>query len=71
MNQYIIAGLFTTVHMKLNNCYDVNLSLLTYLVTWSGFGAAKTAQWPSWDSTSLVNSLLPQMSELVEDAVAS
>ena len=35
----------------------------TYLGTWSGFEAAKTAPWPSRDST-LVNSLSPQMSDL-------
>ena len=43
----------------------------TYLDTWSGFEAAKTAPWPVWDSTTSVNSLSPQMSKLVEDAVAS
>ena len=37
-----------------------------YLDTWSGFEAAKTAPWPSvGDSTTLVNSLSPQMSEVV------
>ena len=45
--------------------------LLGYLDTWSGFEAAKTAPWPVGDSTTLVNSLSPQMSELVEDAVVS
>ena len=47
------------------------LYLPTYLDTWSGFEAAKTAPWPSRDSTTSVNSLSPQMSKLVEDAVAS
>ena len=45
--------------------------LLGYLDTWSGFEAATTAPCPSRDSTIVVNSLSPQMSELVEDAIAS
>ena len=54
-------------------CYQitrkpVNLAILD---TWSGFEAAKTAHDLVGDSTTLVNSLSPQMSELVEDAVAS
>ena len=40
-----------------------------YLDSWSGFEAAKTTPWPSQDSTIVVNSLSPQMSELVEDFI--
>ena len=43
--------------------------LLGYLDAWSGFEAAKTAPWPNRGLHH--NSLSPQMSELVEDAVAS
>ena len=39
--------------------------------TWSGFEAAKIAGEIFGDSTIVVNSLSPQMSELVEDAIAS
>ena len=51
--------------------------ILGYLDTWSGFEPAKTASSGSWihgrvvDSTIVVNSLSPQMSELVDDAIAS
>ena len=45
--------------------------LMTYLDTWSGFEAAKTAPWPSRRLHHLSNSLSRQMSELVVDAVAS
>ena len=47
---------------------------IKYLDTWilgCGFEAAKTVPWPSRGLTTLVNSLGPQMSELVDDAVAS
>ena len=51
--------------------YFTSLWFIFYLDTLSGLEAAKTAPWPSRDSTTLVNSLSPQMSELVEDAIAS
>ena len=47
-------------HNSLNLPRDL---LLGYLITWSGRGVG--------DSTTSVNSLSPQMSELVEDAVTS
>ena len=44
----------------------------TYLDTWSGFKAAiRLLHGRVGDSTTLVNSLSPQMSELVEDAIPS
>ena len=46
--------------------------LLTFLDTWSGFEAAiRLLHGRVGDSTTSVNSLSPQMSELVEDAIAS
>ena len=42
-----------------------------YLLTWSGFEAAKTVHGRVSHYTIVVNSLCPQMSELVEDAIAS
>ena len=51
--------------------YEGVLSLSAYMDTWNGFEAAKTAPWPGQDSTIVVNSFSPQMSELVEDAIAS
>ena len=51
------------------SCIELSI---TYLDTWSGFEAAKTAPWPSRGlHHCVVNSLSPQMSELVEDAIAS
>ena len=55
----------------LQQCIVVHHCILGYLDTWSGFEAAKTAPWPNRDSTIVVNSLSPQMSELVKDAIAS
>ena len=51
--------------------FSMSVYLLGYLDTWSGFQAAKTAPWPSRGLHIVVNSLSPQMSELVEDAIAS
>ena len=48
-----------------------NAFRLSIVYTWSGFEAAKTAPWPSRGLTIVINSLSPQMSELVEDAIAS
>ena len=42
-----------------------------YFYTKSDFEAAKTAPWPSLGLHHCVNSVSPQMSELVEDAIAS
>ena len=47
------------------------VGLPTYLDTWSGFEAAKTAPWPSRGLHHCGKFLDPQMSELVEDAIAS
>ena len=53
----------------------MNLShavILAYLDSWTGLEAANTALYGRYgDATTSVNSLSPQMSELVEDAVAS
>ena len=45
---------------------------LTYLLGYlEWLRSTKTAPWPSRDSTTVVNSLSPQMIKLVEDAIAS
>ena len=58
------------LHPWTHPAFGVKHSVLGYLDTWSGIEAAKTAPWPSLGPTTLVNSMSPQMSELVEDASA-
>ena len=49
-------------HLEIVFHFDLFLLKTQLLDTWSGFEAANTAPWPSQDSTTLVNSLSPQMS---------
>ena len=51
--------------------FSMSVYILGYMDTWSGFEAAKTAPWSSRGLHIVVNSLSPQMSELVEDAIPS
>ena len=55
----------------MNGGLCITLVLFTYLDTLSGFEQLRLLQGQVGDSTILVNSLSPQMSELVEDAIAS
>ena len=52
--------------------YDISKFILgdTYLDTWSASKQLRLLDGRVGDSTTVVNSLSPQMSELVEDAIA-
>ena len=64
-------GMYILVHVHVHP--DVNTCTCTYLETWILGVVSKQLRLLRGrveDSTTLVNSLSPQMSELVEDAVA-
>ena len=71
-NKYGIIGEYYTNHIiSMQSIFGyLHIDSVTYLDTRSGFEAAKTTLGLG-DSTTLVNSMSSQMSELVEDAVAA
>ena len=60
-NYIMLIWTNTEIKSEYSSCLD----------TWSGFEAAKTAPCPNWDSTTLVNSLCPNMRLLGEDVIVS
>ena len=61
----------STVCWNNKTIYVTLYYLYTYLDTWSGFKGAKTAPLPSLGLHHFCKFLSPQMSQLVEDAIAS